>query len=184
MQQFTYTIQDSLGIHARPAGLLVKEAKQYPDTALTLTKDGKSAKLNQLMRLLSLGVKQGDTVTLRPPRVLQRPKPPQLCRNSSKKTSNQSYGSRALCHSMGRGFVLSISPEESKETAPGFRGTRLCPAKPVCYAMPAQTCKSQSTQSAHFLAKWPPVAGHYNLATHYRLARPTFWCGFGYEAAP
>jgi len=64
MQQFTYTIQDSLGIHARPAGLLVKEAKQCPDTALTLTKDGKSAKLNQLMRLLSLGVKQGDTVTL------------------------------------------------------------------------------------------------------------------------
>ena len=64
MQQFPYTIQDSLGIQARPAGLLVKEAKQYPDTALTLTKDGKSAKLNQLMRLLSLGVKQGDTVTL------------------------------------------------------------------------------------------------------------------------
>lgn len=64
MQQFTYIIQDSLGIHARPAGLLVKEAKQYLDTTLTLTKDGKSAKLNQLMRLLSLGVKQGDTVTL------------------------------------------------------------------------------------------------------------------------
>ena len=64
MQQFTYIIQDSLGIHARPAGLLVKEAQQYPDTTLTLTKDGKSAKLNQLMRLLSLGVKQGDTVTL------------------------------------------------------------------------------------------------------------------------
>ena len=64
MQKFTYIIQDSLGIHARPSGLLVKEAKQYLDTTLTLTKDGKSAKLNQLMRLLSLGVKQGDTVTL------------------------------------------------------------------------------------------------------------------------
>ena len=63
MQQFTYIIQDSLGIHARPAGLLVKEAKQYPDTTLTLTKDGKSAKLNQLMRVLGRGVKQGDTVT-------------------------------------------------------------------------------------------------------------------------
>ena len=60
MQQFTYIIQDSLGIHARPAGLLVKEAKQYPDTTLTLTKDGKSAKLNQLMRLLSLGVKPAN----------------------------------------------------------------------------------------------------------------------------
>ena len=27
MKQFTYTINDPLGIHARPAGLLAKEAK-------------------------------------------------------------------------------------------------------------------------------------------------------------
>lgn len=64
MQQFTYIVQDSLGIHARPAGLLVKEAKQYPDTTLTLTKGNQSVKLTQLMRLLSLGVKQGDTITI------------------------------------------------------------------------------------------------------------------------
>ena len=29
MKSFTYVINDELGIHARPAGLLVKEAKKY-----------------------------------------------------------------------------------------------------------------------------------------------------------
>ena len=29
MKQFQYTIKDELGVHARPAGLLVKLAKQY-----------------------------------------------------------------------------------------------------------------------------------------------------------
>ena len=34
MKQFTYTIKDALGIHARPAGLLSKKAKSYADTGL------------------------------------------------------------------------------------------------------------------------------------------------------
>ena len=29
MKNFEYTIKDELGIHARPAGMLVKEAKKY-----------------------------------------------------------------------------------------------------------------------------------------------------------
>ena len=29
MKTFEYTIKDELGIHARPAGLLVKEAKKF-----------------------------------------------------------------------------------------------------------------------------------------------------------
>ena len=32
MQTFTYVIKDELGIHARPAGLLVKEAKNFSST--------------------------------------------------------------------------------------------------------------------------------------------------------
>ena len=31
MKQFTYTIQDSMGIHARPAGLLVKAAAAFKE---------------------------------------------------------------------------------------------------------------------------------------------------------
>ena len=63
MKTFTYTVQDELGIHARPAGLLVKEAKKF-ESECTITKDGKTKKLTQLMMLMSLGVKQGDTVTV------------------------------------------------------------------------------------------------------------------------
>ena len=29
MKNFEYTIKDELGIHARPAGVLAKEAKKY-----------------------------------------------------------------------------------------------------------------------------------------------------------
>ena len=61
MKSFNYTITDPVGIHARPAGLLVKEAKQN-DSTITITKDGKSADAKKLMALMSLGVKQGDTV--------------------------------------------------------------------------------------------------------------------------
>ena len=63
MKSFTYTVQDELGLHARPAGLLVKEAKKF-ESECTITKDGKTKKLTQLMMLMSLGVKQGDTVTV------------------------------------------------------------------------------------------------------------------------
>jgi hypothetical protein len=45
MKQFTYTIKDELGIHARPAGLLAKKAKSYADTAVTLTANGKTVNL-------------------------------------------------------------------------------------------------------------------------------------------
>ena len=63
MKTFEYTIKDELGIHARPAGLLVKAAKKF-ESECTITKDGKTKKLTQLMMLMSLGVKQGDTVTV------------------------------------------------------------------------------------------------------------------------
>ena len=63
MKTFEYTIKDELGIHARPAGLLVKEAKKF-ESECTITKDGKTKRLTQLMMLMSLGVKQGDTVTV------------------------------------------------------------------------------------------------------------------------
>ena len=63
MRSFEYTITDEVGIHARPAGLLVKEAKSY-DSVIKVTKDGKSAEAKKLMALMGLGVKKGDTVTV------------------------------------------------------------------------------------------------------------------------
>jgi len=64
MKQFNYTITDALGIHARPAGMLVKVAKMYADTEITISCNGKTAKAAQLMKLMGLGVKQGHVVTV------------------------------------------------------------------------------------------------------------------------
>lgn len=64
MKQFTYTITDPLGIHARPAGLLAKVAKGYGDTVVTVTKDGSTVKASQLMKLMGLGIKQGNEITV------------------------------------------------------------------------------------------------------------------------
>ncbi len=64
MKQFKYTLTDPLGIHARPAGLLAKEAKSFADTTITVTKGTAVAKATQLMKLMSLSAKQGDVVTV------------------------------------------------------------------------------------------------------------------------
>lgn len=64
MKQFEHTITDPLGIHARPAGLLAKAAKGFADTTVTVAKNGNAVKASQLMKLMSLGIKQGDVVTV------------------------------------------------------------------------------------------------------------------------
>ena len=45
MKTFDYTIKDELGIHARPAGLLVKEAKKF-ESACTIQKTEKQRSLH------------------------------------------------------------------------------------------------------------------------------------------
>lgn len=64
MKSFDYIITDPVGIHARPAGILVKEVKNYTDSVVTLTRGDKTVNLLKLMALMQLGVKQGDTVTV------------------------------------------------------------------------------------------------------------------------
>ena len=64
MKSFDYIITDPVGIHARPAGILVKEVRNYKDSVVTLTKGDKTVSLLKLMALMQLGVKQGDTVTV------------------------------------------------------------------------------------------------------------------------
>ena len=63
MQKFTYVIKDELGIHARPAGLLVKEAKNFTST-ITLEANGKKSAAKGLMGVMSMAVKQGNEVTV------------------------------------------------------------------------------------------------------------------------
>ena len=49
MKEFTYVIKEELGLHARPAGLLVKEAKKF-QSATTLAAKGKTAAAGKLIR--------------------------------------------------------------------------------------------------------------------------------------
>lgn len=63
MVAFQYTITDEVGIHARPAGMLVKAAKEK-SAVITLKTAKGSADARKLMAIMALGVKQGDVVTV------------------------------------------------------------------------------------------------------------------------
>ena len=63
MKSFSYVINDKLGIHARPAGELAGMAKTYESKVL-IQKGEKSIEAKKLLMLMSLGVKQGEEVTV------------------------------------------------------------------------------------------------------------------------
>lgn len=63
MKTFAYVITDELGIHARPAGMLVKEAKQF-ESRILIQKNEKEAEASKLMALMGLGVKCGDEIVV------------------------------------------------------------------------------------------------------------------------
>lgn len=60
MKQFNYVITDEVGLHARPAGLLAKKAKEMKGTGVTVTVscNGKSADATKLMAVMGMGVKK------------------------------------------------------------------------------------------------------------------------------
>ena len=64
MKQFVYTVTDPVGIHARPAGILVREVKTLGSKVTIISKDGKSADALRLMAVMGLGIKCGDFVTV------------------------------------------------------------------------------------------------------------------------
>jgi len=61
MRVIEYTIKDELGIHARPAGLFVKEASTF-SSDITIKCKGKSANGKKIFALMGLGAKCGDTL--------------------------------------------------------------------------------------------------------------------------
>jgi len=63
MKTFNYTITDMLGIHARPAGELVALAKTFAST-ISISGNNKSADCKRMLAVMSLGIKQGHTVTV------------------------------------------------------------------------------------------------------------------------
>lgn len=63
MKQFTYVIKDELGIHARPAGLLVKEAKKFASD-IKIATAAKEANAKGVMGVMGLGAKHGEEITI------------------------------------------------------------------------------------------------------------------------
>ncbi|MFP3153580.1 HPr family phosphocarrier protein [Lachnospiraceae bacterium ZAX-1] len=61
MKSFTFVIRDELGIHARPAGLLVKEVKRYRST-IKIKKGDKTVSAEQLLAIMGLCAKKHDEV--------------------------------------------------------------------------------------------------------------------------
>ncbi|MBR1590158.1 MAG: HPr family phosphocarrier protein [Acidaminococcaceae bacterium] len=63
MKTFAYTITHETGIHARPAGLLVKEAKKF-ESNISVARGDRKADLKKLFSVMALGVKQGEVITV------------------------------------------------------------------------------------------------------------------------
>ncbi|HIW83193.1 MAG TPA: HPr family phosphocarrier protein [Candidatus Dorea gallistercoris] len=63
MKTIKYTIQDELGIHARPAGVLVKEVKKF-QSKITLEGNGKTAEAGKLLAVMGMGIKHGTEITI------------------------------------------------------------------------------------------------------------------------
>lgn len=61
MITFSHTIKDPLGIHARPAGMLVKKIAEH-SSSVTVIKDGKKADGRKLFSLMGLAVKCGNVI--------------------------------------------------------------------------------------------------------------------------
>ena len=63
MKTFEYTVKDELGIHARPAGLLVKKANEFA-SKVTIKKGEKSADAKRIFAVMGMGVKKADEITV------------------------------------------------------------------------------------------------------------------------
>ena len=63
MKEFKYVVTDAEGIHARPAGLLVKKAGEFT-SSVTIAKGDKSADAKRIFGVMGLGVKTGEEVTI------------------------------------------------------------------------------------------------------------------------
>ena len=63
MKTFTYTIKDKEGIHARPAGIIVAEAKKY-SSSISITNKGEKADLKRIFGVMGLCVKSNEEVLI------------------------------------------------------------------------------------------------------------------------
>ncbi len=58
-----FVIKNKVGLHARPAALFVQTAKKF-ESDITVEKDGNKVNAKSILGVLSLGVEQGETITI------------------------------------------------------------------------------------------------------------------------
>ncbi|MBV1758698.1 MAG: HPr family phosphocarrier protein [Dethiosulfatibacter sp.] len=63
MKSRTYTIQNSIGLHARPAALFVKQATEF-DAKIKVLKDNKEADAKSIISIMALGAKKGTDIMI------------------------------------------------------------------------------------------------------------------------
>lgn len=63
MKEIAYIITDDHGVHARPAGELIKVLRRFK-SAVTIKSNEKSADAKKILAVMGMGIKQGDEITL------------------------------------------------------------------------------------------------------------------------
>jgi phosphocarrier protein HPr len=63
MKSVEFTIQNKVGLHARPATLFVKAAQAH-QSIINVSYDGKTVNAKSLLSLLTLGAAQGAVITV------------------------------------------------------------------------------------------------------------------------
>lgn len=63
MEKFSYRVKDPAGIHARPAGIIVKEASKY-NSDIKICANEKEADAKKIFAVMSLGIMVGDEITV------------------------------------------------------------------------------------------------------------------------
>ncbi|MFI3114510.1 MAG: HPr family phosphocarrier protein [Clostridia bacterium] len=64
MKEFNYVIKDEIGMHARPAGELVKYVTELT-SKVTVSKGEKTVEANRLFGIMGLAIKCADTITFK-----------------------------------------------------------------------------------------------------------------------
>ena len=63
MKKLTHTVTDKNGIHARPAGLLVKTAAEFSSDIL-ISCNGRVSDCKKLLRVMAMGIKYGEEIVI------------------------------------------------------------------------------------------------------------------------
>ena len=64
MIRFDYTIQDKIGLHARPIGMIAKAIAPYTDTQVTISSGAQTADAKRIFAMMALQARQGDTISV------------------------------------------------------------------------------------------------------------------------